>query len=201
MSKMVSGQMRVLDKSSVNQGRFQPTAAGSSKGRGRLKGIVPAIKEQKQPNLKKDASQRGKGGFVDIDPKGTNLQNKSSFTEYVAHQSVGGMKLVSANIERIVAKVESIGKSKKPEISRKGGKGRKKPIQKPKRKGGKDQKGQNKPNKPGNKPPTKSSDVVKGNLKKINKRPKKITKKRAGKPKKVLKKPDERLAANAESYQ
>ena len=200
MSKKVSGQMRVLDKSSINQGQFQPTSAGNSQGRGKLKGIVPDTKLQNQPNLKNDASQRGKRGFVDIDPKGTDLSIGSSFTEAVSFHSVGGMKLVSANIERIVAQVESKGRARKPEISRKGGK-TKKPIDKPKRKGKKDSTGKAVPNKKGNKPPTKKSDVVKGNIKKMNKRPKKITKKQAGKPKKILKKPDERLASNAESYQ
>ncbi len=185
MSKIVSGQMRVVDKSSISEGQFHKA---TSKGRGKLKGVIPDMKLQQTLNPKKESSHRGKGKGKkgDIDASGSRHQGVSSFTEAVSFQSVGGMKLVSANIERIVAKVETIGKSKKPEISRKGGKDRKQAIKKPDKKGKKDDAGKKQPAKVGNKPPTKSSDLIKKQGKKVIKQVKKLAKGKRGRPKKSM---------------
>ena len=186
MSKIVSGQRRVEDTSSATLGQFRE----QGNGRGKLKGIVPKPTMNKRLNPKKESSHRGKGGLVVIDPKGTPLHNQSSFIESKSFHSIGGMRLTNANIEGVSNKAKKIPDRKKG----------KKAVKKPKR--GNDSKpGKGTPNKKGNKVPTKSSDVIKGNLKKINKRPKKLTKKQVGKPKKVLKAPREQRANNKESYQ
>ena len=186
-TRKVSGQMRIEDSSSNNLGQFRQQGIG----RGKLKGILPKPTLNRRLNPKKESSHRGKGGLVVIDPKGTSLHNKSSFTEASSFHSIGGMRLVNANIDGGLK-----AKTRKQEHPTKKG-----AIKQPKRKGGKDQSGKPAPANKGNKVPTKKSDVKKGNLKKMNKKPKKATKKQVGRPKKVLKAPREQPANNSAHFQ
>ena len=141
MSKRVSGQLRVLDKSSSHNSQF-----GQDN-----KTPVPDLKLQKTLNEKKEHSMRGKKIKQLKKDTSVKLRNASTFTEPMSFQSVGFMRVDNFNIEKIV--------NTKPEPKDKM-RGKKK-VAKPARRGPKDSKGAHIPNNKGNKPPTKKSSTSK----------------------------------------
>ena len=72
-------------------------------GAGTLKGLVPAPTINKRLKPKLESSHRGKDGGMkgDIESGGSDHKNKSTFTEAISFQSVGGMRSTNANRENI----------------------------------------------------------------------------------------------------
>ena len=113
-TKRVSGQLRILDKSSNANGMFIQHGIGA----GTLKGIVPSPVINKRLNPKLESSHRGKEGGMkgDIDKSGSDHMNKSTFTEARSFQSVGGMRLTSGNIESINNRPKPVDKVKPAKV-------------------------------------------------------------------------------------
>tara|TARA_R110002126_G_scaffold234519_1_gene378537 strand:+ start:211 stop:771 length:561 start_codon:yes stop_codon:yes gene_type:complete len=179
MSKKIAGQVRIMDKSSKVDGQFIHKGIGANG----MKSIIPDLNLQKTLEEMKEHSHRGRGDGKkgEVKKSGVDVHKKSSFIEPVSFHSVGGMRLVSGNIEHLSAKANPV--SKKGEISSKGRKA-KQFIKDPKREGKKDKSGKKQPYKLGNKPPTKSSDIVMKNVKEIMKRKIKAHKGKLGMSKK-----------------
>jgi len=87
MSKRISGQMRVLDKSSKEEGQFVVQGTGA----GRMKSLIPTPEENANKGHAKQISRRGKGegDKGEVHQQGSDLDGGSSFVEPFAHFSVG----------------------------------------------------------------------------------------------------------------
>ncbi len=156
MSRIIAGQLRLMDESSKRN------AQQSGMGLGMFEGKMPLPqppKEQKHPNLKKDASMRGKNtikGVVKGLAKGAgNLIKKSTFVEAWSHFSVGGGLL----------KEDPKDHNKQLKMKRKG----KRKITHPTRMGKRCDSGICQPSKKEHMPPTKKSDIKRHSIKKIAK--------------------------------
>jgi len=160
MSRVIAGQVRILDRSSSVDSMFLHKGIG----RGVLKSVVPKPVLNNHPNLVKDVSQRGKGDGKkgDVDKSGTDLLKGSSFTEPFAHFSVGFDLVLEDNKD-----LDGDRKSKR--------KGTRKIIL-PNRQGKDNDAGISVPNRKEPLPPTKKSDLVKKNVKKQVRRIKKVSK-------------------------
>ncbi len=183
-TRRIAGQVRITDKSSNHNGMFIQEGIGS----GTLKGIVPTPVMNKRLKPKLESSHRGRDDLKgEIDPRGTDHLNSSTFTEPRSFQSVGFMRLTNSNIENISnSKPEPKDRFKPAKVPK--GHGKNAPN-KPAREGKNDESGQSLPHKLGNKVPTKTSDIIKikKNLgKKMRKSVKKPTLKKAGKPRKAI---------------
>tara|TARA_R110000868_G_scaffold137660_2_gene351221 strand:- start:2921 stop:3460 length:540 start_codon:yes stop_codon:yes gene_type:complete len=142
MSRSISGQLRIVDKSSNGQGEYIHTGIGHSA----MKSLVPDLKLQLQPNLKKDASHRGMGKGEKGELAGsTDLLHDSTFVEPWSFFSVGHGLLLQDN---------------KDENSRSMRREGKRVIDIPKREGKTDTAGQLLPAKKHHKAPTNHSDIV-----------------------------------------
>ncbi len=181
-SRRIAGQVRITDKSSNANGQFIQEGIGA----GQMKGLVPAPKMNNRLNPKKESSHRGKDDLKgSIDPRGSDHMNSSTFTEPRSFQSVGGMRLTNANIESNNNRMKVPDKTKPAKVPK--GHGSNTPNV-PKREGKKDESGQSLPAVVGNRPPTKTSDVMKPKKnggKKLRKAKKLPTLKKGGKPRKA----------------
>ncbi len=160
MSRIIAGQVRILDESSRQDSMF----VQRGNGRGVLKGIIPDMKIHMQPNLKKDASMRGRGQGMkgDVDKRGSDLHMKSSFTDPWMHFSVGGQLLKEHAKDLDKARV----------LLRKG----KRAIIHPERMGKKHAAGISVPHRKQPAPPTKGSDIIKKQAKRVHRQVKKLAK-------------------------
>ena len=142
MSKVIAGQLRLMEESS----RTNASHMGMNFDAGKNPG-APVIKEQSQPNLKKDASLRGK--MFNFSKKNNNpatLRGNSTFTEPFAHFSVG--------FNHIVEDPKDLNKTL--EMRDRG-----RSIIHPRRMGKKDESGMALPAKKEQAPPQKKSTVLK----------------------------------------
>lgn len=153
MSRIISGQLRLMDESSKRN------AQQAGMGLGMFEGKMPlpkAPEEQTHPNLKKDANMRGKlsiPGMIKEEAK--KLVKNSTFVEAFSHFSVGGQLL----------KEDPKDHNKDLKMKRKG----KRKITHPNRKGKNDISGLSQPNQKEQNPPTKKSDIMAINPKKMAK--------------------------------
>lgn len=178
--RRVSGQMRLMDKSSARSSQFNVVAKNKDGG------PVPDMKLQEASVLKKDASRRGRGEGVrgEVSIAGHDLLKGSTFKNPHMFQSVGFMRTTNSNIERIahgqnvdmdkfrggIQKLTS-GRPMDKDMKEKVAAGmRRMPVAKPARKGKKDGSGKHLPAKKEHVPPKKVSDLITKEVKKVNKR-------------------------------
>ena len=174
MSRIVSGQLRLLEESSIRNASH----TGIGIGVGKLVSKVPHDGRQGQPNMYKDANQRGKGdGEKGEIEGGQDLKNGSTFVDAFAHFSVG--------FEAELESPEDLDQKR----SRRTRGGRKIII--PARMGKKDESGTSLPNKKQQNPPKKTTKNL------VKKQPKrkvvrKIETEKGEGPEHTLTKPNER---------
>lgn len=149
MSRIVSGQLRLLEESSILQAAHMGMVFDSGKNP-----PAPKSAEQHQPNLKKDVSQRGKGDGLKGIVQGVEKLIHSTFVDSFAHFSVG--------FEMIKEDAKDLDKTR--DIIQKWGR----TIIHPKRMGKKDESGMSLPTNKQNNPPKEKSSLIKSNGK-INK--------------------------------
>lgn len=155
MSRIIANQLRLLEESS----RLQASHMGLSGGMEGKNPMAPMAEEQKHPNLKKDASLRGKGkGHRGSVLDGHDLRGSSSYVEPFSQVSVGFDLLLEDTKGQV---------NKKPMLKRKG----KRKIDYPDRMGKSDKSGMALPHNKDPKPPTKSSSLVHKHIsKKVDKK-------------------------------
>lgn len=150
MSRIVSGQLRLLEKSSIQQAQNQGMSFHDGKTN-----AAPKSMEQSHPNLKRDASQRGNGmGVRGIVQGAEDLVKNSTYTVPFNHFSVG--------FEMVKEDAKNLNASRT--LRRMGNR-----IIHPARMGKKDESGMTLPSRKQSLPPKKKSSIKKKETKKIHK--------------------------------
>ena len=152
MAQIVSGQLRLMEQSSILNSKH----SGIGIGHGKLVSLPLKDERQTHPNIARDVSHRGHGQGERGEIEGTeDLRRGSTYTEPFAHFSVG-----------FEAELEAPEDLDKHLIRRSNG-GRNIII--PSRMGKNDKSGMSLPNKKLQVPPKKKSDIVKKEKKRVNK--------------------------------
>jgi hypothetical protein len=156
MSRLIAGQLRLLEESSVLQAMHLGLSFGDGEN-----SKAPKAKEQDHPNLQRDVSHRGRGKGIKGAVEGAvDLVKESTYKEPFQHFSVGFD----------LSKEDPKDLDKKLLLKRRG----KRNIIHPERMGRKDASNMSLPHKKEHKPPKNLSSIVKKESKKVVKHIKEI---------------------------